>query len=83
MDRDLVKGRTTTIIRVKGTISVNGFGIQLVLLVTEGEHENAGKKNKGAGAGKERHDVFIVAQEVRDPPYHAMPSFFCIIRTKI
>jgi hypothetical protein len=83
MDRDLVKGWTAAIIRVKGTITVNGFGIQLVLLVTEGQHENAGKKDKGAGAGKERHDIFIVAQEVRDPPYHPIPSFFCMMRTKI
>jgi hypothetical protein len=64
MNRDLVKGRTATIVGVQGTISVNSFGIQLVLLVTDRKHQNSGKKDKGAGAGKQRHDVFIVAQEV-------------------
>jgi hypothetical protein len=64
MYSDHGKGWTTAIVRVKGTITVNGFGIQLVLFVTEGQHENAGKKDEGAGASKQRYDVFIVAEEV-------------------
>src|SRR4030043_228062 len=83
MNRHLVKGRTATVVRVKSAVPVYCLGIELILMVTDGQHENSGKKQQCAGTRKERHDIFIIAQEVRDPPYHQMPSFFCITRTKI
>ena len=43
------------------------LGYSWFSLVTDRQHQNAGKKDKGTGTGKERHDIFIVAQEVRDP----------------
>ena len=63
MDSDLVKGQDRHDLGVEGTFTVNGFGIQLVLLVTDRKHENSGKKIR-APAPETATRCFHVAQEV-------------------
>jgi hypothetical protein len=64
MNGYLGKRRTSPVVRVKGAVPVYCFGVELILMVTDGQHQNSGKKKKCAGTREERHDIFIIAQEV-------------------